>query len=76
MFVPFIFEIGQRLSNAYEKIEEVIDRMSWNYLPIEIQRILPIVMLNLQQTFEIKCFGSTACNRETFKKVSHYVTKH
>lgn len=68
--VFFACEIGQRFSNAYEEIEVVIDQMNWNYLPIGIQRMLPNVMLNVQQPFEIMCFGSTACTRETFKKVS------
>lgn len=68
--VFFACEIGQRFSNAYEEIEFVVERMGWNYLPIVIQRMLPTIILNVQQPFEIMCFGSTACTRETFKKVS------
>lgn len=69
--VFFSCEIGQRFSNAYEDVNDVIGCMNWNYLPLEIQRMLLIIMLDTQQPFEVNCFGSTACNRETFKKVSH-----
>lgn len=71
VMVFFACEIGQRFTNAYDEIDSTINQMNWNDLPMEIKRILPIIMINTQQPFEIKCFGSTACSRDTFKRVSH-----
>lgn len=68
--VFFSCEIGQRFTNSFEDIDNKVDQFSWNLFPIKIQRMLPTLMINLQQPFEIMCFGSTACIRETFKKVS------
>lgn len=74
--VFFVCEILQRLSNAYEKVDDAIDRFNWYLFPQKMQRMLPIIMINTQQTFEITCFGSIACNRETFKKVSFLLKSH
>lgn len=67
--VFFSCEIAQRLSIAYEKINDEIDQFDWHLLPMEIQRILLTIMIHTQQPVEVLCFGSTACNRGTFKKV-------
>lgn len=37
---------------------------------MEIQRVLPIIMNFTQQSVEIKCFGSNACDRISYKYVS------
>lgn len=67
--VFFSCEIAERLSIAYEEINNKIDQFDWHLFPVEIQRILPIIMIQTQQSAEVLCFGSIACNRETFKKV-------
>lgn len=66
----FACELGQRVTNAYEEIDDKIDHFNWNLYPMKIQRLLPILMMNTQQRMEIMCFGSRACTRETFRKVS------
>lgn len=63
-------EIGQRYSNAFTEVEDVFDQFSWYLLPIGIQRILPSINLYMQQSIEIKFFGSLSCSRELFKRVS------
>ena len=68
--VFFACEIGQRFSNAYEDIDSVIIQIDWYLLPMKIQQMLPTIMINSQQPFEVKCFGSSTCSRETFKKAS------
>lgn len=68
--VLFSCEIGQRYSNAYEEIDNVVNQFDWYLFPLKIQRILPTIMMDTQQLYEIMCFGSTNCSRETFKRVS------
>lgn len=46
-----------------EKISELL------IITLKIQKILPIVIQFTQQPIEVKCFGSVACDRETFKYV-------
>lgn len=69
MMVLFASEIGQRFSNTFEKIDDKINEFDWYLLPMEVQRILPIIMINTQRPTFITCFGSSTCSRDTFKKV-------
>lgn len=64
-------EIGQRVKSEFIKFDEEISQLDWNFLPMKIQRMLPTIIINTQQPLEILCFGSTPCDRETFRKVSH-----
>ena len=63
-------ELGQRVNLAFDDCSEMVDQFEWYLFPTKIQRMLPIILNFSQQPFEIKCFGSTACDRETFKYVS------
>lgn len=62
-------DLGQRINLAFDECGEIIDQFDWYRLPIEIQRILPIIINFAQQPVDIKCFGSAACDRDTFKFV-------
>lgn len=62
--------MGQRLSIAYNEIDNKINQLDWYLLPMEVQRMLPMLMINTQQPYKIVCFGSILCERETFKIVS------
>ena len=63
-------ELGQRITLAFYECSDLIDQLEWYLFPNKIQRMLPIIMSFAQQSVEMKCFGSAACNRETFKYVS------
>lgn len=65
-------EIGQRVNVEFNECSEIIDQFDWYRFPAEIQRMLPLILNFTQQPIDIKCFGSTACNRETFKLVSKF----
>lgn len=67
--VFFSCELGQRLSIAYESIDDKIAQLNWYLLPMKIQRMLPIMMINTQQPLKVICFGSLLCTRDTFKTV-------
>lgn len=68
-FVFIACELGQRLTDAFEEIEDIVDHFDWYLFPNEIKRILLIVMVIAQQPVEMECFGSISCSRVTFKNV-------
>lgn len=63
-------DLSQRIERAFEECNDVINQFKWYWFPIEIQRLLPLIMIAAQQPIEIKTFGSVACDRDTFKRVS------
>lgn len=68
--VFFTCEIGQRFSSKFNDISDAINEFKWYSFPLELQRVLPLIILDAQQPVAIKCFGSMMCERDTFKKVS------
>lgn len=67
--VSIACELGQRLDDAFIKIDFTIDQIDWYSLPIEIKRMLPMVIANAQRPVLLECFGNVACTREVFKNV-------
>lgn len=67
----FACELGQRITNAFADIDEVLlIELNWYSLPFPTKKMLPIIMSNTQRIVELKCFGSIVCGRDVFKKVS------
>lgn len=62
-------ESGQRASNAFNKMGKIFAEIDWYLLPIQIQRMLPIIMIYSQDTIEIRFFGNISCSRIQFQKV-------
>lgn len=67
--VYFACELGQRLSIAYDDVENKVSKLDWYLLPMETQRMLPTLMCNTQKPFKVVCFGGISCERDTFKTV-------
>lgn len=64
-------ELGQRFSKLFSEVDDVVGRhLDWYLLPIEIKRMLSIIIINSQRPCVIEFFGSFSCSREQFKKVS------
>lgn len=63
-------ELAGKMSIEFDKINNMIKEFSWYLMPIKMQKMLPMLMINTQQTVGFICFGSLLCNRVTFKKVS------
>lgn len=63
-------EMGQRINIAFDECSAMIDQFEWYSFPTDIQRLLPLIMDFTQQPVKLKCFGSMAVDRETFKCVS------
>lgn len=67
-------ELGDQISMEFDEINDQINEFNWYLCPLNVQKMLPAMMMNLQQPVDFKCFGSSACNRSTFKEVSQYDT--
>lgn len=63
-------ELCQQINLAFDGCNDVFAQFKWHLLPAEIQRMFPFIIHYTQQPVNINCFGSWACNRETFKCVS------
>lgn len=62
-------ELAGQIGNQFDDMDYLIEQFNWYWFPLEVQRVLPILILNGQQPVGFECFGSIMCNRETFKKV-------
>ena len=67
-------ELGQRLSNLISEINNSFDRIDWYLLPIEIQQMLPTIIMYTQKSFALNFFGTSSCSRKQFKKVRQNVS--
>ena len=65
-------ELGQRVNNAFNSIHLRIEQFSWCFLPVEIKRILPMIICVAQEPVELECSGSISLSREVFKKASQF----
>lgn len=63
-------ELCQRGNQAFGECGDMVDQFNWYLFPNEVQRMLPMILAFTQQPIEIACFGSTACDRKSFKYVS------
>lgn len=66
-------ELCERVSEAFERIEDVMDQLNWYGSPTEIKRILPMIIVNTQEPVSIECFGSISCSRMVFQKVFSFM---
>lgn len=66
----FVCELAQQMSIAFEGINNTFHQINWHLFPIDAQKLLPIILINVQRPVNFNCFGGIlCCNRETFKKV-------
>lgn len=70
VFVPC--EIGERVRSEFMTLNFTISQFDWHLFPDEIQKILPVIIINAQQPVLIEWFGSISCVREVFKKVCRF----
>lgn len=69
VIVVVICELSGRLTYRFDDIDYIMTHFKWYLFPIEIQKILPTILINAQERVVIECFGSIPCDRETLKKV-------
>ena len=70
-FIPC--ELSERISIAYDHVYYAIEELDWYAFPIELQKMLPIIMINVQEPVALQCYGSILCGRDVFKKVLYAI---
>lgn len=66
----FYCEAGQFVMNEFEEFaHQSYQTIAWYLFPIEMQKMLVIVMLNTQQPVVVHGLANAMCMREIFKKV-------
>lgn len=66
-FIPC--ELSERVSYAFNEINDLIWTIDWHKFPVEMQKMIPIILIEAQSPVSLKCFGSISCNRDLFKRV-------
>lgn len=69
-----VCELSERIVNAFGELSGVIDQCDWHLYPVEIQKLLPFLIMNTSKPIAIEYFGSLTCSRSSFKKVSRAKT--
>lgn len=62
-------ECSERFDSSLSEVTDMIGQLEWYLLPIEAQKMLPILLMYTQKPLTIKFFGNIDCSREQFKKV-------
>lgn len=65
-----VCEMCHRNIQAFDECCDMAYQFEWYLFPNQIQRMMPLILNLMQQSNEMKCFGSTAVNQDTFKYVS------
>lgn len=69
----FIYcELGQRVSEAFDGPYDAISQFKLHLFPIEVQRMLPIIIVGAQQPIDLRGYGNFSCTRDRFKSVSKH----
>lgn len=63
----------EQIRYGFEKISDKIYKLDWYRYPLEVQRLLPVIVHHVQQPVDLVAFGNIPCTRETFKMVSRNV---
>lgn len=74
-FVFVVCEFGQRVSNAFIDIDFEAGQLEWYLFSMEVQKILPTLMIVTQKCVGLDVFGNVQADRENFKKVSEIMKK-
>lgn len=69
VFLFIACEPGERVTEAFEQFDDELIQCNWYTLPIGIQRLYSIFLVNTQQSINIQCYGEILCTRETSKNV-------
>lgn len=69
MFILSLCEPGARMINALQMFSEELCRCDWFLLPVQMQRMYMVFLLDTQHPIKIKSYGNLTCERETSKQV-------
>lgn len=69
-WVFFYCYFGDNVTTQFEHLHILIYQWNWITLPIEIQKLLPTVMLITGKPVYLKGVANIRCTKEVFKRVS------
>lgn len=61
---------GEMVTHEFEIVSNELKKCKWYLLPLEMQKILLILITNAQHSTFIRGYGDIRCTRETFLNVS------
>lgn len=62
-------ELSHRMTCAFDEINLTIEKLNWYLFPIEVKRMLPMIIATAQEPVALECFGSISCTRDVLKNV-------
>lgn len=65
-----ICELGERVTNEFDDVDNVVCELNWYLFPLNIQKMLPIAMIGTVKPVIIRGYGNCMSTREAFKNVS------
>lgn len=68
--VSIACEICQQFSDILNEVNDELAQLDWYLFPTKIQRMLPVIIDNVQKDVSVESFGIVSLNREQLKKVS------
>lgn len=63
-------EFSQSIINAFDEIGDVTGQYHWYLFSQKVKRMLPMMLINLQEPIKVQVFGSLSCCRDAFKNVN------
>lgn len=63
-------EFGERVTNEFLELDNVVCQWEWYLLPLNVQRMLPNILLITQTPVILNGFGEFFCTRDAFRRVS------
>lgn len=71
----FLFcEFGENVTSHFNELNDIIGQGEWYSLPINIQQMLPTIMVITQKQIILRGFGGIVLTREAFKTVRSFST--
>lgn len=64
-----VSELGQWVTNQFIEFSDEVCACSWYALPLKMQQMYLIFLMDTEQPMHIHSYGDIACSRETFKQV-------
>lgn len=72
----FIYcELGHRVNEAFDGPYDAICQLDSYLYAMEIQQMLPVIILIAQQPIDLCGYGNFSCSRARFKSVSRIYSK-
>lgn len=65
-------ELGAQLTNQFNALDETLCQIKWYLLPVDVQRMILICMLDAQHEMFLRGYANIVCTRDAFKNVRDF----